>query len=162
MDEPTRDLDEAMALIAALPAPERAAALQVLRNYAGRSPHGGPFTWLLGLQYDEVRPGFTRCHLDVTPLLHNPAKIAHGAVAYALIDSAMGAAFFNALERPLGCATIELKVNYLRPIVAGRVWATAELIEQTRRFGVLTGRVTDERDRLVALGQGTFAIVKPA
>ncbi|HEY1013031.1 MAG TPA: PaaI family thioesterase [Herpetosiphonaceae bacterium] len=156
------DLDEALALLAGLPEAERAAALRVLRNYAGRSPHGGPFTWLLGVQYDEVRPGFTRCHLDVGRHLHNPAAIAHGAVAYALIDSAMGAAFYNALERPLGCATIELKVNYLRPVVAGRVWATAELVEQTRRFGLLTGRVTDEQDRLVALGQGTFAIIKPA
>ena len=116
---------------------------------------------MLDVAYTEVRAGFARCHVVVDRGHHNPGGIAHGAVAYALLDPAMGAAFYSALERPLGCATLEPKVNYLRPIVAGRMEATAELIERTTRFGILTGRVVDEQHQLIALAQGTFAIMQP-
>jgi acyl-CoA thioesterase len=136
-------------------------ALAAVERYVAHPEHGGPLTWMLGVQYTEVRGGFARCHVDIDRGHHNPGGIAHGAVAYALIDSAMGAAFYYALERPLGCATLELKINYVRPIVTGRMEATAELIERTTRFGILTGRVLDEHDQLVALAQGTFAILRP-
>jgi len=121
--------------------------------------HGAGFTWSLGVVYEDVQPGFSRCSLQIDPGHYNPAGIAHGGVAYSLLDTAMGGAFWTALERPLGCATLELKINYLRPIVAGTIIATAELVERTTRFGILTGRVVNEAGELLALGQGTFAII---
>lgn len=153
------DLVRAVEILTALPASDRALALEVLAHYRDHSAQGGPFTWLLGLKFDEIQPGFARCHLDVTRLVHNPGGIAHGAIAYTLLDSAMGAAFYQALERPLTCSTIELKVNYLRPVVSGQLFASAELVERTRRFGILTGRVVDADGRLIALAQATFAVV---
>ncbi len=152
---------QASAIFAQLGPAEQQLALEALQRYQQHTPHGGPMMWLLGIQYTDVRPGYAACYLDVTRAMHNPAGIAHGGVAYTLVDTAMGAAFYNALERPLGCATIELKINYLRPVVAGRLFAVAELIERTSRFGLLTSRVTDSADRLIALAQGTFAIVHP-
>jgi len=150
-----------LALWAAMPESDQELVLVAVERYAQHREHGGPLTWMLGVQYTEVRAGFARCHVVVDRGHHNPGGIAHGAVAYTLLDSAMGAAFYTALERPLGCATLELKVNYVRPIVAGRMEATAELIERTTRFGILTGRVVDEQHQLVALAQGTFAILPP-
>lgn len=148
-------------LFATMTPDDRQLALAMLQRYAAHSAHGGPLTWLLGIQYSEVRPGYASCTLDIDRTHHNPAGIAHGAVAYAMLDSAMGAAFYTALERPLGCATLELKVNYLRPVMEGTLYASAELIERTTRFGILTGRVVDAEDTLVALAQGTFAIIQP-
>ena len=150
-----------LALMARMSEDDQQLALAAVERYVDHPTHGGPLTWMLGVQYSEVRGGFARCHIDIDRGHHNPGGIAHGAVAYALIDSAMGAAFYYALERPLGCATLELKINYVRPIVTGRMEATAELVERTTRFGILTGRVVDEHDQLVALAQGTFAILKP-
>lgn len=150
---------DVLALFERLAPEDRALALAALARYATRSPHGGPMMWLLGIHYAEVRPGYAECYMDVEQAHHNPAGIAHGGVAYALIDSAMGAAFYHALERPLGCATVELKINYVRPIQTGRLYAHAELVERTSRFGILTSQARDADGRLVALAQATFAIV---
>lgn len=136
-------------------------ALEALERYATRSGDGGPLHWLLGIHYTDVQPGAASCYLDVSAALHNPGAVAHGAIAYALIDSAMGAALFHALDRPLNCTTIELKVNYLRPVTAGRLYATADVVERTRRFALMSGRVVDEQERLIAQAQGTFAILEP-
>lgn len=148
-------------LLAAMSAEDQQLALAAVERYATHAPHGGPLTWLLGIHYTEVGAGYAGCTVDVDRAHHNPAGIAHGALAYALLDSAMGAAFYHALERPLGCATLELKVNYVRPMAQGRMSASARLIERTSRFGILTGRVVDAEDNLVALAQGTFAIIQP-
>ena len=153
--------DQIAALVATLGDHEQAVALNVLQRIANHQAHFSPFSWTIGIQYVEVRAGYVKCYVDIDPAHHNPGGIAHGGVAYTLIDSAMGGAFWNALERPLGCATLELKINYLRPVVSGRITATAELVEQTTRFGILTGRIVDEQDQLVALAQGTFAIIHP-
>jgi acyl-CoA thioesterase len=149
------------ALIASMAPEEQQLALAAVQRYATHAPHGGPLTWLLGIHYTSVGAGYASCTVAVEHAHHNPAGIAHGALAYALLDSAMGAAFYHALERPLGCATLELKVNYVRPVVQGSMTASAELVERTTRFGILTGRVVDAEGNLVALAQGTFAIIQP-
>ncbi len=159
---PSADLaSQLAALIAPMSADDRQLALAAVERYATHAPHGGPLTWLLGVHYTDVGPGYASCTVEVDRAHHNPAGIAHGALAYALLDSAMGAAFYHAIERPLGCATLELKVNYVRPVAHGRMSASAQLIERTNRFGILTGRVVDADDNLVALAQGTFAIIQP-
>ena len=159
---PSADLaSQLAALIAPMSPDDRQLALAAVERYATHAPHGGPLTWLLGVHYTDVSPGYASCTVEVDRAHHNPAGIAHGALAYALLDSAMGAAFYHALARPLGCATLELKVNYVRPVAHGRMSASAQLIERTNRFGILTGRVVDADDQLVALAQGTFAIIQP-
>lgn len=154
------ELERAQTLLAQLDATERGHALDILERYAARATQGlGPLIQLLGIEFSAVQAGYARCSINTGAVFFNPVGLVHGGIAYMLIDSAMGAAFFNALERPLRCATIELKINYLRSLEQGMLHAEAELIDQTSRFGVLTSRVTDDAGRLIALAQGTFAIL---
>lgn len=158
--EHTPDLDRAIEILAALPPDTRQLALTSLKRWADRDPHTGPFGWLLGLHYTERSADRVRCTVAVDETYANPGKIAHGGVIFTLADSAMGAAVFTRLRPGQRCVTAELKLNYLAPVIRGVVTATATVIHLGQRLAVVTAEVRDERDRLVGLAQGTFAILE--
>lgn len=157
--EHTPDIEEAIALLAALPDDARAIALQGLRRWQARDPYTGPFGWLLGLHYTERQSGSTSCMIDVDETYYNPGRVAHGGVIFALADSAMGAAVHTLLEAGQRCVTAELKLNYLAPVIKGPTSATATVISKRRRLAVVTAEVRDAAGELVGLAQGTFAII---
>lgn len=157
--EHTPEIARAIELLAALPAEARALALQNLEHWADRDAHTGPFGWQLGLHYTERAPGRTSCAIDVNQTHYNPGQIAHGGVVFTLADSAMGAAVFTLLEPGQRCTTAELKLNYLAPVISGVVTATATVVSKRRRLAVVTAEVRDAAGELVALAQGTFAII---
>ncbi len=66
------------------------------------------------------------------------------------------------LEPGERCATLEVKIQYLAPVVEGDLRAEARLVERTRRIGVLEARAYAGADRLVALATGTFYVQSPA
>ena len=77
----------------------------------------------------------------------NPNEIAHGAVAYAIIDTAMGAA-------------TEIQIRYHRGARAGRITATANVISKGKRVVHLEARAVDDSGELIATATGSFAITK--
>jgi acyl-CoA thioesterase len=106
--------------------------------------------------------GRSRFELSVRPEHMNPYGVLHGAVVYALVDTAMGAALVSRLEPGERCATLEVKIHYLAPVTGGELTAEARLVERTRRIGVLEARAWAGGERLVALATGTFYIQGPA
>jgi acyl-CoA thioesterase len=121
-------------------------------------PGLGAFARLLGLRQARMAGGEATVELTVVAAHFNPYGVVHGAVVYALVDTAMGAALVSRLEAGERCATLEVKVQYLAPVTAGGLRAEARLVERTRRIGVLEARVRGEGDRLLALATGTFYI----
>lgn len=156
----TTDVQQLRALLDSLPEPLRAQALRTLARYADRDPYTGPFGWQLGLHYVAREPGKTSCTIDVDESYYNPGGVAHGGVVFTLADSAMGAAVHTLLEPGQRCTTAELKLNYLAPVIAGKTTATATVISKRRRLAVVTAEVHDAAGELVALAQGTFAIIR--
>ncbi|MBV9789417.1 MAG: PaaI family thioesterase [Chloroflexi bacterium] len=154
------EADQVLELLAALPADIRSLALANLKRWANRDPHSGPFGWQLGLRYVERAPGRVTAMMEIDEALHNPGQVAHGGVMFTLADSAMGAATFTLLEPGQRCTTAELKLNYIAPIIKGKVTATATVISKRRRLAVVTAEVRDEQGELVGLAQGTFAIIR--
>jgi acyl-CoA thioesterase len=88
----------------------------------------------------------------------NPNGIVHGGVVYTLADTAMGAALVSRLEPGERCATLEIKINYLAPAVAGRLSCEARVLDRTRRIGVIEAQVRDAEARLIAVATGSFYI----
>jgi acyl-CoA thioesterase len=156
----TSPIEHATELLQSLPPAVQRMALATLQRYADRDPHTGPWGWQLGLHYTERAPGRTSCTIDVDESHHNPGRVAHGGLVFTLADSAMGAAVHTLLEPELRCVTAEIKLNYIAPVIRGRVTATATVINKRRRLAVVTAEVHDEAGELVGLAQGTFAIIK--
>ena len=90
----------------------------------------------------------------------NPSGTVHGGLAATLLDSAMGLAIWTTLEKGLSQTTLEFKISLIRPITPdmGLIRAEGTVLNRGRRVGTAEGRITDERDRLLAHGTTTCLI----
>ena len=59
-----------------------------------------------------------------------------------------------------GCATVEIKINYFRPVQSGRVIARGWKRELTRSLGYAEGEVVNEEGKVLARATGTFFLTK--
>ncbi|MEM6792921.1 MAG: PaaI family thioesterase, partial [Acidobacteriota bacterium] len=111
-----------------------------------------PIASLFGYELTEVGDG--RAVFECVPgeQHYNPMDVVHGGVAATLLDSAMGCAVHTGLPIAVGYTTLELKVNYLRPMTqrTGRVRAIGTVLHSGRSTALAEGRLEDGRGRLVA------------
>lgn len=118
-----------------------------------------PFGELIGLNFTELRKGFATCTLEAEAKLFNPHKVLHGGVIYSMADTGMGAALYSLLEKDESCATIELKINYFKPIKSGTLICTTQVIHKGKKIAVLESEVKKDED-VVAIALGTYSIFK--
>lgn len=94
---------------------------------------------------------------------YNPIGVVHGGVAATLLDSAMGCAVHSTLPAGASYTTLEIKVNYLRPLSAetGEVRCEANIIHVGGRTAVAEGRIVDAKGKLYAHGTTTCIVFRP-
>jgi acyl-CoA thioesterase len=114
------------------------------------------FPRLLGIEIDSMENGTARLGVEVTEKLLQLAGIMHGGAIATLIDTAVAMAIVSASEPHAKFTTVELKVNYLRPLKEGRVVAEARLIQNGRRIIVAECDVFDAHGKLAAKGLLTY------
>ncbi|MEK6299877.1 MAG: PaaI family thioesterase [Acidobacteriota bacterium] len=114
------------------------------------------FTRMLGFEIDLVEPGRAVLSVEVRKELTQLHGVMHGGATAALIDTAVAFAIVGASEPSARFTTVEMKVNYLRPISEGRVTAEARLIRDGRRIVVAECDVLDSAGRLAAKGLLTY------
>ena len=85
--------------------------------------------------------------------------LASGAIV-SLIDTASGTAVWLALGRFVPLVTLDLRIDYLRPAIAGEtVIARSECVKLTRRIGFTRGTAHGgDPERPIALSSGTFML----
>ena len=123
----------------------------------GRIPRT-PMGALLGLELLEVEEGHVVFGVTATAAHHNTIGIAHGGLIATLLDSALGCAV-NTLSPPGKVfTTLELKVNYIRPVTdgVGPLRCEARALHVGNRVGTAEARVTDDRGKLYAHGTTTM------
>jgi uncharacterized protein (TIGR00369 family) len=114
----------------------------------------------LGMGIDHIERGRVVFTLEPGAEHGNPLGTMHGGVIATLLDSAMGCAVHSTLQEGDGYTTLELKVNYVRPVLAttGRIRAEGSTIHVGRRVATAEGRVLDEGGRLYAHATTTCLI----
>lgn len=105
---------------------------------------------LIGWKMTHVEPGLAVFELIADARYANPMGTLHGGILAGLADSAMGMAFAATLAEGESFATVELKINFLKPTWAGRLHANARLLKRGRNIGLLTCDVVDHEGHLVA------------
>jgi acyl-CoA thioesterase len=122
-------------------------------------PH--PFAELIGLRFEEQRAGYSRCVLEVGDKHRNPHGVTHGAVLYALADTGMGAALYPTLDPGQLCATIQITMNYFKPVGSGVVTCTTEVVNRGKTVAHLESRLFVGK-ALVATANGNYSIFTPS
>ena len=120
------------------------------------SPDQAEFTRLMGIDVDGMVDGAFTVSLHLRRGHMSRADRAHGGVLFTMLDTALGRAVLSALPEGRGCATVEIKVNYFRPVQGGRITARGRLCELTRSLGYSEGEVVNEEGKVLARATGTF------
>ena len=118
------------------------------------------FRDLLGFDTEQHDDG-GRAWIDIEDAHLNPNGVVHGAVPYALVDTAMGAATMAVIAEGAFCATIEIQIRYFKPVSAGRLEAIATVRRQGKRIVHLDASVRTGDGVEVAAATGSYAIIVP-
>jgi len=114
-----------------------------------------PVSQLLGLRLLSFTDGECVFEMDAKPEHGNPMGTLQGGIICALADAAMGMAFATTLGEGETFTTLELKTNYLRQVVEGKLIATGRVLRAGRTIGLTICDVLDEEGRLVAHATST-------
>jgi uncharacterized protein (TIGR00369 family) len=118
-----------------------------------------PAWYLLGYRLTAVEHGRVTFAFDPLPGHGNYGGTLHGGIMSALADSAMACAVLSALPADHWCATIDLKINLLRPVAIGGPPVMA--VGRVRALGATTavGELSATVDGVeVAVGLSTLAV----
>ena len=104
--------------------------------------------------------GESRFEMDAGPMHHNPMGTVHGGILCTLADSAMGMAFASTLGEGETFTTLEIKVNYLRPVFEAKLLANAKVVHRGRTVGLVECDVTTQNGKLVARAVSTCSVLR--
>ncbi|HVF57755.1 MAG TPA: PaaI family thioesterase [Pyrinomonadaceae bacterium] len=129
---------------------------------AGELPRP-PISALMNFRISELGEGRAVFTVEPAEYHYNPIGVVHGGLAATLLDSAMGCAVHSTLPAGAGYTTLEIKVNYIRPMTAetGEVRCEAKVIHVGGRTATAEGRVFDADGKLYAHATTTCIIFRP-
>jgi len=119
-----------------------------------------PIAQLLGFKITDYCDGCTTIEMEVTGKYWNPMKTLHGGVYCDLADAAMGFSFLTTLNEDELFTTVDLRINYLKPVTAGRLIASSKIIKRGKRLGYIECEIVNEQGKLVAKASSTCIIQK--
>ena len=114
------------------------------------------YSKLLGIEPLSLGDGVAEARLSMDEHLRNRAQVMHGGAIFSLLDITMGLACSSSHGFDRRSATLECKINYIRPVAEGEVICKARVLHAGKRTLVVEADVL-QGDKLVARGQGTFA-----
>ena len=139
------------------PGPEKHVNMlaEISRRIASGDAPAPPIAKLIGFHPISAGGGEAVFEMEADERHWNPMGTLHGGVLCDIGDAAMGFAYATTLAEGESFTTIELKINYLRPVRKARLRASAHVVKRGRKIGLVQCDVTDENGNLVARASST-------
>ena len=143
--------------LAALPSTD---GIDYLRMMAAGDIPPAPMAGHIRMQLVEVERGAVTFHCHPDESHYNPLGTVHGGLVCTLLDSALGCAAHTTLPAGTGYTSIEIKINYLRPVTpdSGPLICVGRVTKEGRRVTFAEGEVRDKTGRAVATASGSLLI----
>ena len=119
-----------------------------------------PVARLIGFEAKDIADGRATVVLAAGPQHANPMGTLHGGILCDIADAAMGMAFASTLAPEESFTTVELKVNFFRPIWQAQLRAEGTVVQRGRTIGYVECDITDEENRLVAKAASTCMVLR--
>lgn len=141
----------------------RLSGLEFLRAMAAGEIPPPPIGLLLGFTIESAEPGSVTFGFQPAEHHYNPNCVVHGGVAATLLDTVVGCAVTTLLPFGTTCATLELKVSYIRSLTADSPWTrcTGAVLHHGRRSAVAEGRLLAPDGKLIAHATSTLLVIGP-
>jgi uncharacterized protein (TIGR00369 family) len=130
--------------------------------FSGKLPPP-PVTAALGFIGVEAKEGWAAFEGDPGEYMYNPIGVVHGGWAMTLLDSAMGCAVHTTLGVGEAYTTLEVKVNFVRPITleTGRVRCEGVVVHRGGTVATAEAKlIVKSSGKLLAHGTTTCLIIK--
>ena len=121
---------------------------------------GSPAARLIGFEVPEAGDGRAVVTLQAGPQHANPMGTIHGGILCDIADAAMGIAFASTLGPGETFTTVELKINFLRPVRQALLRAEGRVVQRGRTIGYAECEVSDENGKLVAKSNSTCLVLR--
>jgi uncharacterized protein (TIGR00369 family) len=121
-----------------------------------------PVASLIGFSLREAEPGRAVVDFEADARHANPMGTLHGGILCDVADAAMGIAYAATLGEGETFTTIELKINFLKPVWTGKLVATARVVKAGRTVGLVECDIVDAADALVARASSTCMTLRGA
>ena len=118
-----------------------------------------PFNALVGVRLTRVHSNGVTIECAVRPDLLNGFAVVHGGVAATLVDAAVGVSLHRHFGGVRPITTVELKINYFRPVNEGKIYARAHLLRVGSTICVGRVDVTDSKKNLIGAAMVTYMIL---
>jgi uncharacterized protein (TIGR00369 family) len=118
-----------------------------------------PFHQLIGIRLVRIHRDGVTIDCKLRPELLNASGVLHGGVTATLADAAVGMAITQRLGRAGAATTVEMKLNYLRPVSGRRITARARLLRMGSTLCVGRVDMFDDAKELVSTALVTYMLL---
>ena len=126
----------------------------IQRRMRGEGPPA-PVADLIGFRLVAVGDGSATVEFEAGERHANPMGTLHGGILCDIADAAMGMAYASTLGDGESFTTLELKINFLKPVWNAKLTAEANVVKNGRTVGLVECDVLDEKRSLVARASST-------
>ena len=119
-----------------------------------------PVARLIGFNAQVIAEGHATVALSAGPQHRNPMGTLHGGILCDIADAAMGMAFASTLAPDESFTTVELKINFFRPVWQAELKAEGAVVQRGRSVGYVECNITDEQNRLIAKANSTCMVLR--
>lgn len=114
-----------------------------------------PIAKLIGFKLTEIESGRAVIEFEAGVRHANPMGTLHGGVLCDIADAAMGMAYASTLKEGESFTTLELKINFFKPVWQEKLKAVGRVVKGGRSVGFVECEVLDEDENLIAKASST-------
>ena len=119
------------------------------------------FNQLVGIRLVRIHKDGVTIDCKLRPELMNAHGVLHGGVTATMADAAVGIAITTRMGRP-AATTVEMKLNYMRPVTGGKITARAYLLRMGSTLCIGRVDLFNDARELVAAALVTYMLIKTA
>jgi uncharacterized protein (TIGR00369 family) len=132
-----------------------ATMLEMLKRMVRGEAPPAPVASLVGFTLTSIEPGQSVVEFEADARHANPMGTLHGGILCDVADAAMGTAYAATLDDGETFTTLEMKINFLKPVWRGKLRAEGRVVKRGQTVGLVTCDVTDANGSLVAHATST-------
>ncbi|WP_405164553.1 PaaI family thioesterase [Nocardia sp. NBC_01499] len=120
-----------------------------------------PIAALTGTQVVHAETGVAELVCTPDESMYNPIGLVHGGLVCTLLDAVIGSAVHTTLPAGVGYTSVEIKVNYLRPVRAdtGELRARGWVTKPGQRIAFGEGEIRDTDGKVLATASSSCLIM---